>query len=660
VKVGTKLICIFSILTSCALLIVSTVGYLYAANQFSKDVRAEETAVVNSHVNQLNGWLLSKTKILKATASTLQTLPSQMTDLPVTYFSGYKRFDKEISDLYFGSVGGKMLDGSGWHPPVGYDPRKRPWYETALAKNKLAFCNPYVDMVTKKFAVSAAMPVNNAAGQMIGIISEDILLKTLTDNIKNIKFHEAGYAFLLDKQGNMLAHPDASLVAKNVMKVGQLKDLRPMFKDILSKEQGFESYRYKGEQKLLYFRKVPVTGWTFAITVPMAVINQPLRQLQMLFAGITLGMLVLVVIVTWLVARKITKPLVDLAASASEIADGNLKVHAVIAGHDEIAEVGMAFNKMSDNLRGLIAKISASGGQVADGATHMKEIAWETGRVSDQIATAISELARGAADQSQSIQREADVVQEMARAVDSAATDYKNSAQLVTVVQNAVAMGNKAVTEQTALMQESQKASVNVGKTIAALAERSQKISQIVEVITTIAGQTNLLALNAAIEAARAGEQGKGFAVVAEEVRKLAEQSGESGHEIAQLVNEIQSMMQQAVKEMDSAADVLGNQERSVGDAKEYFAKINQSVEQIVEQFAKVQKGTEATTCKVDQVENLMNDIAAVATEGAATTQEVAASVEQQSASVQIIAQEAEKLTNVAQKLKQEIEVFRI
>lgn len=653
---------IFSLLTGISLIIVLSASYFYTADQYNKMLQNDMKESITSQVNKLDGWLMGKAKMLEMVGSTVMKLPTaaNIHEMPGSYLSGYQTIDKSLSDVYFGTLEGKLIDGSGWTAPPDYDARKRVWYSQTQAANKLIFTDPYIDLITKKWTISVTMPLKDGSGKFLGVLGEDILLETLTDNAKNINLNGQGYSMLLDAKGNILVHPEEDLLAKNILEVDKLKDILPVSKEMIAKDFGIMTFTRDGVEKIIVFQKIPSTGFTLGIIVPSEIIYKPLKDLRLLFIGVTIVVLLLIVAVTYVISRRLSTPLVDLAAKAQLIAEGDLTVKAHVEGKDEIADLASAFNKMSENLRSLVHKINQSGIEIFSAASGMKEAAQQTGQVSEQIAMAVSEIARGASDQSSAIEKEVGIVNQMSQSITDVSQDYENSAKLIMEVRDAVSMGDKAMTQQISLMEESKQAADSVGVTIAALAERSQKISQIIEVITAIAGQTNLLALNAAIEAARAGEQGRGFAVVADEVRKLAEQSGQSSQEIAKLVHEIQAMMQQAVKAMDNTAAVVNNQEKSVADAKEYFNKINQSVGHIVDQIKKVQSETNNTVRKAAEVQNVISDIASVASGNAATTEEVAAAVEEQSASVSSIAHETGRVMNLADNLKKDIQVFRI
>ncbi|WP_346355652.1 methyl-accepting chemotaxis protein [Azotosporobacter soli] len=660
-KLRVRLLLVFSLLIGCALLTLAITGYSMFKQELTKDIDAQMSTAVESSVNKLDGWLLSKAKAIDILGGTVKVaVPDAALTIPM--FAGYQAVDKEFSDVYFGTADGKMIDGSGWTPPADYDPRTRPWYKATAAKGGPAFSDPYVDMVTKQYVVSYATPVNDANGKLRGVVCGDILLTTLVDLVSKIKVgSDQSYAFLMDDKGNMLAHPDKDVVSKNVFENDKTKAIAPMLKDILSsKESGFKEYQYANQDKLLYYAKLNTTGWTVAITVDKSIVYAPLNKIATLFIFLTIGALLISILVVLFVARRIAQPVAYLMGQSQLVAAGDLTVTTQVDRSDEIGALANAFNQMSANLRNLVQNMRESGIRLTDTATSVSNSAYETGKVSEQLAVTVGEIAKGTGEQAQSLQKEASMISDMASMIDSMAHNVSKSGELATEMQGFVKSGQGVIDKQNLMMGESRRAADNVGKTIATLADHSQKIGQIIEVITAIAGQTNLLALNAAIEAARAGEMGRGFAVVADEVRKLAEQSANSSQEISKLVSEIQNMVQQAVKEVDGTYQVVSNQEKSTVEVREYFSKFSESIDIMVREVNAAQSAAETTRNRASDVKGLIENIASVSEETAAGAEEMAAAVEEQTATVQSIAQEIASVKNTAEELQREIDRFKV
>ena len=218
--------------------------------------------------------------------------------------------------------------------------------------------------------------------------------------------------------------------------------------------------------------------------------------------------------------------------------------------------------------------------------------------------------------------------------------------------------GNRYV-EQTVVQIHSIHDRVNESSQLIALLESSSKeIGEIINVITNIAAQTNLLALNAAIEAARAGEHGKGFAIVAQEVRKLAEQSQQSSHKIADLIKDIQLHMLHSTQSMNDIKQevqqglVIANQtESSFHEIVHAMTTMNDKVSEMSATFQEISAHAQQVSTYVLVSTNNSRD-----TSG--ETQNVAATTEQQLAAIEEITSAANILSELSMDLQQHVAKF--
>lgn len=307
------------------------------------------------------------------------------------------------------------------------------------------------------------------------------------------------------------------------------------------------------------------------------------------------------------------------AGASAQVAEGDLRV--AISPRSDRDQLGFAYQKMIGRLESILGQLRA---------------------IANKLSQASHEITEASAEVSGSARKQVDRVGQMSAAIEQMVATIsetsRNTGQATTVSEQAsrTATAGAEVVGRTIMgMQQIASKVSESAKSIGQLSASAGEISRIIEVIRDIADQTNLLALNAAIEAARAGEQGRGFAVVADEVRKLAEKTGQAATQIVGMVKEIQTQTSSAVESMESSVD-------QVRVGTELADKAGESLNGIVK--------------LVEQVSEMIRQISTAAAEQNVAAEEISRNVDQFSSSTRDTAAGAEQSTETAKELGQQAE----
>ena len=361
-----------------------------------------------------------------------------------------------------------------------------------------------------------------------------------------------------------------------------------------------------------------------------------------------------------LATRSIVRPLNRLQEATNTAANGDLTIHLGDQSRDELGAVSRSFDAMVNALREIVGHVSEAARKQADTADEMANASEQSGQAIGQIAATIGEVARGASDQAMATQRVTHTVDEMTVGIGQVAEGGQQAASVATEADTAAAAGSETAAAATEAMRSIEAKVADAAAVVTTLGEKSAAIGDIVSTIGDIAAQTNLLALNAAIEAARAGEQGRGFAVVAEEVRKLAESTGDQAGSIAGLIGEIQAETGRAVEAMNAGrveVDAGAQRVQAAGDA---FEDIRALVVRLSHEVTQVASAAEELETGSKTVREGISSTASVSEENAAAAQEVAASTQETAASGQQIAASAQEMASSARALSAMVARFTV
>ncbi|MFN7252777.1 MAG: methyl-accepting chemotaxis protein [Anaerobacillus sp.] len=371
--------------------------------------------------------------------------------------------------------------------------------------------------------------------------------------------------------------------------------------------------------------------------------------------------IVIALVVALITAKRIVAPITAVVQLVEQVAKGDLTgKEIVVKSNDELGRLIKSTNEMANNLRNLLTRTTETSNQVAAASEELTASSDQTTIATNQIASTIQDVAKGAAVTVNGAQESARAMEEMTvgiqRIAESSSLVSESSLDATQEAQE----GNIALQRVIEQMNSISIAVKDASQIIGRLGERSNEIGSILGVITAIADQTNLLALNAAIEAARAGEHGKGFAVVADEVRKLAEESRQSADKISLVIHEIQADTLVAEKTMDNGTKEVAEGISVVEETGHAFERILTAIQNVSSQIQEVSATAQEMSASSEQVSASVDEMAIVSAETAEHFQSVAAGADQQLSSMEEIQASANNLSQLAQALQEEITKFKL
>ncbi|ABR47754.1 methyl-accepting chemotaxis sensory transducer [Alkaliphilus metalliredigens QYMF] len=525
-----------------------------------------------------------------------------------------------------------------------------------------------ISRLTNEPEIVYATPIERN-GQIVGVLigrRDGYALSSITDDAG---FGETGYAYMINKEGIVVAHNDRERVKNQFNPIEDaksdisLQSVASVFNTIIEEQRGVSNYSFQGQSLYAGYAPVQDSNWTLVITANEDEVLGAIPAMRNMIFLVTSVVLLLSVVITYVIGSSIAKPIIKVKENAEKLANLDITQdvdHGLLQMKDEIGVLANSIQMVITNLRGIVKEINESSNQVAASSEELTASSQQSSIAVDEVSRTIEEVARGASEQAQNTEAGALKASDLGVIIEKDQGYMKNLNMASQRVVSVVKEGLTEVDNLSKITNESSSSIQEIYGVILKTNESSDKIGQASSVIASIADQTNLLALNAAIEAARAGDAGKGFAVVADEIRKLAEQSTTSTHSIDEVVNELQDNSRNAVKTIERVSIISQEQGMSVSNSKDKYVQIAEAMKEAEEAVGKLNvSGDEMEIMKSDILDTLQN-LSAIAEENSASTQQVASSMEEQTAAIEEISSASEGLSKLAQDLHSIILKFKI
>lgn len=427
-----------------------------------------------------------------------------------------------------------------------------------------------------------------------------------------------------------------------------------------AEEPGYMDVKINGKKYVYIYTPVGNTKAMICTLIPQSNVLGQVGSIKY----ITIFMVILAagaaLVTGFVISTGISKTVREMSGGLAKVAQGDLTQDFTTKRQDEFKELTGSLNAMIESMRGLMRDMKQFGSKVTGLAENVSDKTGVINTSMQDIARAMDEVAGGVQGQAEDTESSNENMISFSENITTVTEKTSHMGQTADKAIEAVEQGRVIVQELSGKSDTTVSLTRVLVDDIDAVQKNSEEIKSFVDVINSIAGQTNLLSLNASIEAARAGEAGRGFAVVAEEIRKLADQSKESGNKIHEIVKKIGETADKTTASAREAESMVNEQARALQETVNVFEMIQDCVGELVEGIRLITQRLEESMLEKDKVESSLQNIASVSEEVAASTQEVTATLGEQVSVVQTLKEEVELLRSDALELDKSIERFKI
>lgn len=609
---------------------------------------------VNSQASKIEAWLEENLASMQMAKTMIEKLHPDETQLQTILDASCGYSENYPDGLFLADANGSFLKGTDSKKQEP-NPKESMWYQEGMTRVNMAVGSAHQNPDGTN-VVSASGLLNDGSDTM-RVIAADMTLDRISVIVNSfIEMHDAE-AFLVDKDSSViLASRDSDLISRTLGADGQ----SAFYKDVEKKVSG-KSYDFCTlDGNMTVFKEVNGTNWLLVSYVPTRVVLADLvglRNLMIIFSIISI--LVLCVLIER-VTHVVIRPVKEMTRVITSMASGDFTVSMKVKGNDEIAVMGRSVEHFIASMKEMIRQMGHVSDRLEKQAGSSKNVSGEMNSAANIQSQSMTELNATVDQLSVSVNEIAQNATQLAGVVaDTKEDSDKVEDKMRTTVE--VSEKGKADMESVGNALHNIEISIhNLEEAVDKVGTASGEIVDIIKLIGDIAEETNLLSLNASIEAARAGEAGRGFAVVASQIGVLAKNSADSVAHITSLINEINGLVDDAVKQGRSSASDIESSADLIHTAVDTFDQIFQNIQETSHLI-------EGVVEKINQVDQVATNVAAISEEQAASSDEILATSEsmlQQAKSIsknsEQVEAEAGNLAESADQLADQVKQFQI
>lgn len=609
---------------------------------------------VNSQASKIEAWLEENLASMQMAKTMIEKLHPDETQLQTILDASCGYSENYPDGLFLADANGSFLKGTDSKKQEP-NPKESMWYQEGMTRVNMAVGSAHQNPDGTN--VVSASGLLNDGSDTVRVIAADMTLDRISVIVNSfIEMHDAE-AFLVDKDSRViLASRDSDLISKTLGADGQ----SAFYKDVEKKVSG-KSYDFCTlDGNMTVFKEVNGTNWLLVSYVPTRVVLADLaglRNLMIIFSIISI--LVLCVLIER-VTHVVIRPVKEMTRVITSMASGDFTVSMKVKGNDEIAVMGRSVEHFIASMKEMIRQMGHVSDRLEKQAGSSKNVSGEMNSAANIQSQSMTELNATVDQLSVSVNEIAQNATQLAGVVaDTKEDSDKVEDKMRTTVE--VSEKGKADMESVGNALHNIEISIhNLEEAVNKVGTASGEIVDIIKLIGDIAEETNLLSLNASIEAARAGEAGRGFAVVASQIGVLAKNSADSVAHITSLINEINGLVDDAVKQVGNSASDIESSADLIHTAVDTFDQIFQNIQETSHLIEDVVE-------KINQVDQVATNVAAISEEQAASSDEILATSEsmlQQAKSIsknsEQVEEEAGNLAESADQLADQVKQFQI